>query len=151
MNPMTPNTPNASPALSDSEYLLALLDDTFASVPQVKAHHERMRAIAARVALSPAQAEPLGQAGAWLPIETAPKDGRKLMLSYRNRSDKVRTVLAVWLTDEQAAETDADDVGLEGGWYECIDNWGDFTEVAIREGEPTHWMPLPPAPTQEHK
>ena len=33
-----------------------------------------------------------------------------------------------------------------GGWYECIDNWDDYTEVAIHEGEPTHWMPLPAPP-----
>lgn len=82
----------------------------------------------------------------WLPIETAPKTGRKVIVFYRNRNNLPRTVMARWLTDEQAAETDADDVGLEGGWYECIDNWDDYTEVAIHEGEPTHWMPLPAAP-----
>lgn len=41
---------------------------------------------------------------------------------------------------------DADGVGLEGGWYECINNWDDYTEVAIHEGEPSHWMPLPAPP-----
>lgn len=85
-------------------------------------------------------------AQAWQPIETAPKDGRKIMLSYRNRNGKPRSVLARWLTDEQAEETDADGVGLEGGWYECIDNWDEYTEVCIHEGDPTHWMPLPAAP-----
>lgn len=82
----------------------------------------------------------------WQPIDTAPKDGRKVILFYRNSHNKPRTVMARWLTDEQAAETDADGVGLEGGWYECIDNWSDYTEVAIHEGEPTHWMPLPTPP-----
>lgn len=85
----------------------------------------------------------------WQPIETAPKDGRKVILAYRNRNDKARTVMARWLTDEEAAETDADGVGLEGGWYECIDNWNDYTEVAIHEGEPSHWMPSPAAPNQK--
>ncbi len=33
-----------------------------------------------------------------------------------------------------------------GGWYECINNWDDYTEVAIHEGEPSHWMPLPAPP-----
>lgn len=83
----------------------------------------------------------------WQPIDTAPKDGRKVILFYRNSHNRPRTVMARWLTDEQAAETDADGVGLEGGWYECIDNWNDYTEVAIHEGEPTHWMPLPPPPS----
>lgn len=82
----------------------------------------------------------------WQPIDTAPKDGRKVILFYRNSHNKPRTVMARWLTDEQAAETDADGVGLKGGWYECIDNWSDYTEVAIHEGEPTHWMPLPTPP-----
>lgn len=85
----------------------------------------------------------------WQPIETAPKDGSKLILSYINRNDMPRTVMARWLTDDEAAETDADGVGLEGGWYECIDNWDDYTEVAIHEGEPTHWMPLPAAPSAQ--
>lgn len=33
-----------------------------------------------------------------------------------------------------------------GGWYECIDNWDEYSQVAINEGEPTHWMPLPTPP-----
>jgi hypothetical protein len=85
---------------------------------------------------------------AWQPIESAPKTGRKVILFYKNRLNVGRTVIARWLTDEQATEIDADDVGLEGGWYECIDNWDDFTEVAIHEGEPSHWMPLPAPPIE---
>lgn len=82
----------------------------------------------------------------WQSIETAPRDGRKLLLFYINRNGLPRTVVGGWVTDEEAAETDADGVGLEAGWYERIDNWGDYYQVAIHEGEPTHWMPLPPPP-----
>jgi hypothetical protein len=85
---------------------------------------------------------------AWHPIESVPKTGRKVILFYKNRLHVGRTVIARWLTDEQATEIDADDVGLEGGWYECIDNWDDFTEVKIHEGEPSHWMPLPAPPIE---
>jgi hypothetical protein len=85
---------------------------------------------------------------AWQPIESAPKTGRKVILFYKNRLHVGRTVIARWLTDEQATEIDGDDVGLEGGWYECIDNWDDYTEVAIHEGEPSHWMPLPAPPIE---
>ena len=85
---------------------------------------------------------------AWQPIESAPKTGRKVILFYKNRLNVGRTVIARWLTDEQATEIDADDVGLEGGWYECIDNWDDFTEVAIHGNEPSHWMPLPAPPIE---
>ena len=85
---------------------------------------------------------------AWQPIESAPKTGRKVILFYKNRLHVGRTVIARWLTDEQATEIDGDGVGLEGGWYECIDNWDDYTEVAIHEGEPSHWMPLPAPPIE---
>jgi len=85
---------------------------------------------------------------AWQRIETAPKTGRKVILFYLNRNNIPRTVMARWLSDDEAAETDTDCVGLEGGWYECIDNWDDYTEVAIHEGEPTYWMPLPPPPIE---
>ena len=82
----------------------------------------------------------------WQSIATAQTDGRKVIVFYTNRNSMPRTVMARWMTDEQAAESDGDGVGLEAGWYECIDNWDDYTEVAIHEGEPTHWMPLPAAP-----
>ena len=95
--------------------------------------------------------QPVQEQVAWQPIETAPKTRKKVILFYLNRNNFPRTVMARWLTDDEAAETDTDCVGLEGGWYECIDNWDDYTEVAIHEGEPTHWMPLPPAPTSEGK
>lgn len=99
--------------------------------------------------LESALEQPEHEPVAWQPIATAPKTGRKVILFYRNRNNLPRTVMARWLTDEQAAETDGYDVGLEAGWYECIDNWDDYTEVAIYEGEPTHWMPLPSAPQKE--
>lgn len=109
------------------------------------------RAKVAITALRAALAQPGQEPVAWQLIETAPKTGRKVILFYLNRNNFPRTVMARWLTDDEAAETDTDCVGLEGGWYECIDNWNDYTEVAIHEGEPTHWMPLPPAPTAEVK
>ncbi len=36
---------------------------------------------------------------------------------------------------------------LPAGWYECIDNWGDYSSIAVNEGIVTHWLPLPAAPT----
>jgi len=32
------------------------------------------------------------------------------------------------------------------GWYECIDNWDDYSHVAVSEGAVTHWMQMPDAP-----
>lgn len=82
----------------------------------------------------------------WQPISTAPKDGNKIIVWYLNVTNNPRVVIARWLSEEQAEESDADGVGLGAGWYECIDNWADYTEVEITEGIPTHWMPLPPPP-----
>lgn len=36
--------------MTDAEYVLSLIDETFSEVPQIKAHHERMRKIAAFLA-----------------------------------------------------------------------------------------------------
>lgn len=35
---------------------------------------------------------------------------------------------------------------LLAGWYECIDNWDDYSRIAVNEGIVTHWLPLPAAP-----
>jgi hypothetical protein len=35
---------------------------------------------------------------------------------------------------------------LKPGWYECIDNWGEYSSCFVNEGTVTHWMPLPEAP-----
>ncbi len=111
-----------------------------------KHYRDAAQALWTQATSAPAPAQQPAQPLTWQPIETAPKDGRKVVLAYVNRNSKPRSVMARWLTDEQAAETDGGGVGLEGGWYECIDNWDDYTEVAIYEGEPSHWMRLPAAP-----
>lgn len=109
--------------------------DAGVSVSPKSVLHDRLRAALAQ--------------DSWQPIATAPQTGRKVILFYLNRNSLPRTVMARWLTDEQVEEIDGDGVGLKAGWYECIDNWDDYTEVAIYEGEPTHWMPLPTAPRKE--
>lgn len=78
----------------------------------------------------------------WQPIETAPKNGLKIILFYMDRNGNKREVFGRWLTDEQAEDCDHDGVGLKAGWYEIIENWGDYSFVAISGGEPTQWMPL---------
>lgn len=87
--------------------------------------------------------------GEWQPIATAPLTGHKVLLHYRNREGYPRTVVARYCDEEAVVEIDLDDVGLEPGWYECIDNWDDYCSVAITEGQPSHWMPLPPPPAVE--
>lgn len=43
----------AAEAMTDSEYLLAMIDETFANVPEIRRHHERIRSIAAKLAAAP--------------------------------------------------------------------------------------------------
>lgn len=62
----------------------------------------------------------------WQPIETAPKDGTEIIAI----DDRGEYFVAFW---HEASE----------GWY-----FGLFDEVDGKI-KPTHWMPLPAAPTTE--
>ena len=67
----------------------------------------------------------------WQPIETAPKDGTVLLTFPHYR-------VTHWSVDECMSFSHA-------GW---AGRWDEYTEtfaVII----PTHWMPLPPAPTKD--
>lgn len=78
------------------------------------------------------------------------------LAAYQNRAGRHRIIRAMSVKqyeieatgDECDSETnDADDMEyIKAGWYECIDNWGDYSSVKVCEGEVTHWMPLPPLP-----
>lgn len=58
----------------------------------------------------------------WQPIETAPKD--KMLLGYEDGAMRLIFWERGWV---QVGAT------IERGWF-----------------EPTHWMPLPPAPEDDH-
>jgi hypothetical protein len=47
--------------------------------------------------------------------------------------------------DSDTREED-DTEWLKSGWYECIDNWGDYSSVTVTEGVVTHWQPMPAMP-----
>lgn len=82
---------------------------------------------------------------AWQPIKTAPKTGRILLLGYENSCGKWRTTRGQWMSEAYIAEYWEDPDDAEPGWYE--------TPVEAEDPpncwhiEPTHWMPLPAAPT----
>lgn len=81
------------------------------------------------------------ETGGWLPIETAPKDGTRIILRCPN-------------------------IGAVEGWWDCVDGGG-FEEgppifwwttendlIIFGDGsydDPTHWMPLPPPPNSPNK
>jgi len=67
----------------------------------------------------------------WMPIETAPKDGTRLLLGWAGESP----VIGFW--------------GRKNSRYGV--NYGDAWGIGYSWNEqfaepPTHWMPLPPAP-----
>jgi hypothetical protein len=111
---------------------------------------------------APQQAEPV----AWIACsERMPKSGVTVLACYANSHGRSRRIRAKWLADrthEGSPETDdlelvydeaTDMCYWPEGWYEQIDNWRvtwpEHSAVAVVEGEPTHWMPLPAPPGKE--
>ena len=88
----------------------------------------------------------------WKPIETAPIN-RKVMVGYVNQYKHKRIICAEYIPmftllaeegNDWAEYNEYDDeYYVPEGWYECIDNWGDFSSVAITEGVPEVWMDIP--------
>ena len=91
--------------------------------------HHRDLARAAIAALNP----PPGNGGGWQPIETAPKDGTYVLIATESHDGGMTT--ACW---------DAEWSSSSGWWL--LDN-GKDPEIPLRGAEPTHWMPLPAAPS----
>lgn len=80
-------------------------------------------------------------AGGWRPIETAPKDGTKVLAIMPGHFQSV-----VWYDDqfsydynEETGESD-----YRGAWTDGT--VASFAYEEIKELHPTHWMPLPPPP-----
>lgn len=84
------------------------------------------------------------QAPGWMPIEAAPKDGRTLLLGRFNSHKKWRTMRGQWMSADYIAENWEEPDDAEPGWYEtCVEKDDAPNCWSI---EPTHYMPLPPAP-----
>lgn len=85
--------------------------------------------------------------GDWKLIATAPEDGRTLLLGYYNRAGKWRTVRGQWMSEAYIAENWEDPEDSKPGWFETSVEADDPPNCwAI---DPTHWMPIPSAPTQD--
>lgn len=79
----------------------------------------------------------------WMPIETAPRDGRVLLLGYYNAHGMWRTLRGEWVSEDQIAEYW--EVDAEPGWYETSVEAEDPPNAWPTN--PTHWrlLPVPPA------
>ena len=78
----------------------------------------------------------------WQDIETAPKDGRPVLVALRDFADG-------WIVGE--AYFNADDSGADPGgqkWWWANQGCSDYYATSIDEGNhpPTHWQPLPAPP-----
>jgi len=80
---------------------------------------------------------------AWMPIETAPKDGRTMLLGHFNDCGKWRTLRGQWFSKEQIAEEWENDENEEG-WYETSVENDDIPNCWPTD--PSHWQPLPAPP-----
>ncbi len=83
-------------------------------------------------------------ADGWMPIETAPKDGRVLLLGYYNARGNWRTLRGEWVSEDEIAEYWEND-DAEPGWYETAVEAEDPPNAWPTN--PTHWRPLPAPPT----
>lgn len=83
---------------------------------------------------------------AWRPIEEAPRDGRKVIVWWREGQDGWQTAAALW--DEQFEclgwDDDASKPIYRGGWTDY--GVGSFAYEEYRELRPTHFRPLPSPP-----
>ena len=91
--------------------------------------------------------------------ERLPESGSPVLAFYTNRAGKGRRIRANYVApkshevdcadpDTQCVEYDeeADCFYLQAGWYELIDNWEEYSSIAVIEGEVSHWVALPAQP-----
>lgn len=81
----------------------------------------------------------------WQPIETAPKDGRTVLLGMYNSHGNWRTLRGQYFTREVIDSDWENAEDCDEGWYETSVECND--DVNCWEANPTHWMPLPSPPS----
>ena len=82
----------------------------------------------------------------WQPIETAPKDGARIILAKIIPADEDREAAVWWACagrwqPERVLSGTGGHIRRQAQWTDGVDNLG----------EPTHWMPLPAPPKAAEK
>lgn len=92
----------------------------------------------------PTTAQPAVALDGWTPIDSAPQDGRTMLLGYFNSHGKWRTMRGQWFAKEYIDDNWEDGDLFEAGWYETSVEADDAPNCWPTK--PTHWMPTPTAP-----
>ncbi len=101
---------------------------------------DRHTALECLAELEKVLAQPQQPAG-WRPIETAPKDGTEILLS---NGDDVSQGHWLYEAPYIRERRDADGRYIDQDESDGFEGWIDW--LGGMNPEPTHWMPLPPAP-----
>lgn len=82
-----------------------------------------------------------GVVSEWQPIETAPKDGTRILATNGSR-----VFIAYWIENASVNPTEGPE---EPHWieFECEDYW--YSVHLFGSAAPTHWMPLPAPPVDK--
>ena len=115
----------------------------------LRAEIQRLQRKLARAAASPA----------WISVTDGVPEPRQVVCAcYRNEAGELCQIRAEFVAPKSRRAEDFDDLGevdfdeatglgyWPAGWYECIDNWGDYSRVQVCEGEVIAWVALPALP-----
>lgn len=153
--------PSASPAapqpsakaLTDEPAIWELASKFFSAESSYEAIMGFARALLAAVQPSEDKRD------AWVAVsDHMPDAGRTVLAFYLNSLSKPRRIRAVYVgekTREHNPDCDEGDAIYDeatdtfywvAGWYEQIDNWDDYSCIAVTEGEVTYWSEMPSGP-----